>query len=364
MKPLAPTEKRPEMSDIWNRYGPTAARPPGPGGLALRRSGAIGPGPVIDIHAHVLAPAAAALVRGHLHRAAEGLPPDTVALGARQSADRASRMTTLDDRLSELDAMAIDRQVVMPGPGQCYHDLPADLAIPAARLVNEGIAEFAARRPDRFIAFGTVPMQDGTAAAAELAHCRDTLGFKGVQILTNVGGAELSDPRFAPFWAAAERLGMLVVIHPSGYTEPARLTRFYFNNVIGNPLDTTVALHHLIFDGVLERHPALKILAAHGGGYLPAYSGRMDHAWGARSDAHGSLPNPPSSYLKRIYVDTVVFTPHQLRGLVELFGNDRVLMGTDYPFDMGEYDPVGHVAETPGIDAAAICGGNAVRLLG
>lgn len=352
------------MPEIWNRYGPTAARPPGPGGLALRQSGAIGAGPVIDIHAHVAAPAAAALVKGHLPPPAESLPPDTVALGARQTADRMSRMTTLDDRLAELDAMAIDRQVVMPGPGQCYHLLPPDLGIAAARLVNEGVAEFASRRPDRFIPFGTVPMQAPEAAAEELAHCHARLGFKGVQILTNIAGAELSDPRFAPFWAEAERLGTLVVIHPAGYTEPARLARFYFNNVIGNPLDTTVALHHLIFDGVLERHPNLRILAAHGGGYLPAYAGRMDHAWGARSDAHGSLPHPPSTYLKRLYFDTVVFTPHQLRALVDLFGAEHILLGTDYPFDMGEYDPVGHVAAVPGIDAAAICGGNAVRLLG
>ena len=137
-------------------------------------------------------------------------------------------------------------------------------------------------------------------------------------MLTNVEGAELSDARFAPFWAMAEKLGTLVVIHPAGFTEPQRLTRFYFGNVIGNPLDTTVALHYLIFDGVLERHPDLKILAVHGGGYLPAYSG-------------------------------------------------RILMGTDYPYDMGEYNPVGHVAGVASFDAAtvaAIAGENARRLLG
>jgi aminocarboxymuconate-semialdehyde decarboxylase len=145
------------------------------------------------------------------------------------------------------------------------------------------------------------------------------------------------------------------------------LSRFYFNNVIGNPLDTTIALHYLIFDGVLERHPNLKILAVHGGGYLPAYSGRIDHAWGARSDAHGALPHPPTSYLKKIYVDSVVFTPHQLAALVRLFGADHVVMGTDYPFDMAELDPIGHLASVEGLDASAvatIAGGNARRLLG
>jgi aminocarboxymuconate-semialdehyde decarboxylase len=194
-----------------------------------------------------------------------------------------------------------------------------------------------------------------------------TLGMKGAEILTNVARRELSDPEFSPFWKKAEELGALVIIHPNGFTEASRLSRFYFNNVIGNPLDTTIALHYLIFDGVLERHPNLKILAVHGGGYLPAYSGRIDHAWGARSDAHGALPHPPTSYLKKIYVDSVVFTPHQLAALVRLFGADHVVMGTDYPFDMAELDPIGHLASVEGLDASAvatIAGGNARRLLG
>jgi aminocarboxymuconate-semialdehyde decarboxylase len=182
-----------------------------------------------------------------------------------------------------------------------------------------------------------------------------------------VAGRELSDPAHAPFWKKAEELGALVIIHPNGFTDAKRLTRFYFNNVIGNPLETAIALHYLIFDGVLERHPNLRILAVHGGGYLPAYSGRIDHAWGARSDAHDDLPHPPTFYLRKIYVDTVVFTPHQLRALIELFGADHVIMGTDYPFDMAEYDPIGHVVSVQELDPsriAAIAGGNAQRLLG
>ena len=133
-----------------------------------------------------------------------------------------------------------------------------------------------------------------------------------------------------------------------------------------NPLETTIALHYLIFDGVLERHPNLKIFAVHGGGYLGAYHGRIDHAWGARADAHASLPKPPTHYLKKIIFDTVVFTPGQLKALVETYGADHVVLGTDYPFDMADFDPVEHVVST-GFDAAAtaaICGGNAKRLLG
>jgi aminocarboxymuconate-semialdehyde decarboxylase len=182
-----------------------------------------------------------------------------------------------------------------------------------------------------------------------------------------VAGHEISEPAYAPFWKKAEELGALVVLHPNGFTEGRRLARYYFNNVIGNPFDTTLALHYLVFDGVLERHPGLKILAVHGGGYLAAYSGRIDHAWGARSDAHSDLPQPPTSYLKKIYFDTVVFTPHQLGALIEVFGADHILMGTDYPFDMAEFDPIGHLASVGTLDPstiAAIAGGNAKRLLG
>lgn len=352
------------MDTPWNRYGPTAARPPRESDA---REMAVRAG-TIDIHSHAFVAAAAAYAARHAPAAAaSGEDEATRQLSARQNADRRSRMTEVEERLADLDAMGVERQVVMPAPGQCYYALPADAAASASALVNDGMAEYAARRPDRFIPFGTVPLQDGAAAARELRRCREALGFRGVQVLTNVAGRELSDPAFAAFWEAAEALGMLVVIHPSGYTEPRRLSRFYFNNVIGNPLDTTVALHHLIFDGVLHRHPALKLLAVHGGGYLPAYSGRIDHAWGARSDARGDLPEPPSTYLRRVLVDTVVFTPHQLEALVAFFGADRVLMGTDYPYDMAEYDPLGHLASARALDAAAveaIAGGNARAVLG
>jgi aminocarboxymuconate-semialdehyde decarboxylase len=294
---------------------------------------------------------------------------ETRILTRRQDADRTPHLTDLARRMRDFDAMGLDAQVISPAPGQCYYGVPPEIGIQAARMVNEGIAEIAARLPDRIpAALGSVALQAGGAAAAEeLEHCVKLLGLKGVEVLAHVGDLELSDPGFELFWARAESLGAVVFIHPSGFTEPRRFGRFYFSNVIGNPLDTTMALHHLIFDGVLERYPGLKIIAAHGGGYLPAYSGRIDHAWGARSDAHGDLPKPPSFYLKKIYLDTIVFTPWQLAALVDLFGVDRILLGTDYPYDMGEYDPIGHinsVASLSGEDRAAIAGGNARVLLG
>jgi aminocarboxymuconate-semialdehyde decarboxylase len=285
----------------------------------------------------------------------------------RQDAERRGVMTSYDQRLADLDAMGIDLQLVMCPPPQCYYTVPVDIAAAAARMINDAIAEYVAGKPDRFIALGTVPMPDGAAAAAELERCMGAHKFKGVQILTNVAGKELSDPAFAPFWAKAEALGAVVLIHPNGFTEAQRLSRFYFNNVIGNPLETTLALHYLIFDGVLERHPGLKIIAVHGGGFLGAYSGRIDHAWGARSDARANLSKPPSSYLKNIYFDTVVFTPIQLAALVETFGVDHVLMGTDYPYDMADYDPIELLVATESLEpaaVAAIAGGNAKKLFG
>ena len=354
------------MPEQWNKYGPTAARKHGKPGREVRPKST-----TIDIHSHVAIPRAGAFVKPHLDMSTIALAhfanTETKTLSQKQEEDVRARITGYDERLADLDAMGIDVQLVMPPPNQCYYTVPLDVSVEASRIVNDGLAEWVARKADRFVALGAVPLIDGGEAAAELERCMKSLGMKGVEILTNVAGRELSEPDYAPFWKKAEELGALVVIHPNGYTDGKRLTRFYFNNVIGNPLETTIALHYLIFAGVLERHPNLKILAVHGGGYLPAYCGRIDHAWGARSDSHGELPQPPTSYLKRIYFDTVVFTPHQLADLVRLFGADRIVMGTDYPFDMAEYDPIGHVAAVEGFDQStigAITGGNARRLLG
>jgi len=163
----------------------------------------------------------------------------------------------------------------------------------------------------------------------------------------------------------AEALGAVVMIHPNGFTEGRRLQNYYFSNVIGNPLETTIGLHYLIFDGILERYPDLKVFAVHGGGYLPAYSGRIDHAWGARKDSRGALPKPPTEYLRKIYFDNVVFTPHQLEYLVKVYGADKIVMGTDYPYDMADYDPVEHILSVPSFsqeEVAQIAGGTALKL--
>jgi aminocarboxymuconate-semialdehyde decarboxylase len=263
--------------------------------------------------------------------------------------------------------MGIDIQVVAPAPGQCYYTVDPKIAETAHRLANDGVAEYCARKPDRFVGLGVVTLQQPELAVRELEYVMGSLKLKGVEILTNVDGQELSDPKFRPFFARAEQLGAFIMMHPNGFTHGDRLTHFYFNNVLGNPLETTLALHNLIFSGTLARFPELKLMAVHGGGYLPGYSGRIDHAWGARKDSHGELPLAPTTYLRQVYLDTVVFTYHQLAYMLDLFGPDRIVMGTDYPFDMAEYNPVGHVAGIDGMDEttlAKIAGGNAKRILG
>lgn len=351
--------------EVWNKYANTVARKHGKTGRELRPKSV-----TIDAHAHIAIPRAAEFIRPYLDLStiplAHFTSSETKQINAKQEADVSRRMIDARLRFADMDDMGVDVQLVMPPPTQLYHTVALEYAVPAARMINEDVAEFASHHMNRFIPFGTVPMQDGQESAKELEHCVRKLGFKGVEILTNVAGKELSDPTFEPFWKKAEDLEALVVIHPNGFTEGKRLSRFYFNNTLGNPFETTLALHYLIFDGVLERHPELKIFAVHGGGYLGGYPGRMDHGWGARSDCQADLPQPPTHYLKQIYVDTVVFTPVQLEALVRTFGVDHVVMGTDYPFDMMEYDPIGHVASVHSFDdsiRAALAGGNAKKLL-
>ncbi len=347
-----------------NSFGPTAARSHGRPGRETRPKSI-----TIDMHSHIWIREADEFVLPHLDvmtiPMARHSTPSTRMLNRKQDVDRTPNMLDHAIRLADMEQAGIDMQVVMSAPTQCYSTVAPDIAVKGARMVNDGVAAWISRHPDRFVALGTVAMQEPTEAVAELERCMGVLGFKGVQIVTNIGGLELSDPSFAPFWAAAERLGAIVLMHPLGFTEGKRLERFYFSNVIGNPLETTLALHYLIFDGVLERHPKLKIIAVHGGGYLASYSGRIDHAWGARTDCHGDLPHPPSTYLKRVFFDTVVFTPTQLDGLIKTFGADQLLMGTDYPYDMAELDPIAHLRSLEGLDesvVAAIAGGNAKSL--
>ena len=353
------------MADMWNKYANTRARKHGKPGRDARPKST-----TIDIHSHIFVKAAADYSGPHVKPDLLGqfASPATQELQKKQNADRMPVMLEIKQRLKDMDKQGIDMQLIMCAPGQCHYTAPLDVLVKASQMINEGIAEYASRQPDRFVGLGTVPLTNGQESAKELERAMKTYGLKGAQILTNIAGEkEISDPDLELFWKMAEKLGAVILLHPNGFTHAHRFKPYYFTNVIGNPLDTTVALHHLIFSGVLERYPKLKIVAVHGGGYLGAYWGRIDHAWGARSDARDALPKAPTTYLKKIFFDTVVFTPEQLKALVDAFGVDHVLLGTDYPYDMAEYDPIGHINAVKSFNAktrAALAGGNAMKLLG
>src|SRR5262249_19841565 len=211
---------------------------------------------------------------------------------------------------------------------------------------NDRLGEIVAAWPDRFVALGTVPLQDADLAVAELTRCAKELGLRGVEINPSVSGMELTDPRLGleKFFAKAQELDVVIFMHPIGFTQGERLRDHYFNNVIGNPMETTIAASHLIFDGVLERNPKLKIVLPHAGAYLAHYWARMDHAHRARPDCRTVIPKAPSSYLKKMYFDTIAFDPAMLRQMVDQYGAGHVLLGTDYPYDMGVDDPLGFIA--------------------
>lgn len=328
-------------------------------------------GLTVDIHCHVQSKEAQALIAPHF--AIEKEPslyyatPQTRDINRQQMADIADQITNASRRIADMDRLGIDIQAISPAPPQYFYWAEPDVGRETARLINDNLAAIAAAHPDRFVAMGALPMQVPELAVAELRRCVKELGMRGIELGTNVNGEELASPRFAPVFAAAEELGILIFLHPMGFTEGRRLSAHYFNNVIGNPLDSTVAIAHLIFEGVLDRHPDLKICIAHGGGYVPMYSGRYDHVWQARADGHVHLKRRPSEAIRQLYFDTVVFEPDQLEYLVRRYGADHVLLGSDYPYDMAEPDPVGFIDRTPKLtakDRARIKGLNAAELLG
>ena len=328
-------------------------------------------GPVIDIHCHrECAPAAEMMAepqkaagRGALNHGSA----TTQSVNQRQLAEIRPKMDLLDVRLADMDAMGVDVQAVAPASYQYYYWSDAELGAKVSRLINEEMVEATSQYGDRFVPLGTVPLQDAEAAVGELRYLVQELGMRGIEIGTHVEGEELSAPRLSPFWAEVEKLGAVVVIHTQGTTHPERLQEHNFVNILGHAFEATLAEAHLIFGGVLERHPALKIVVVHGGGYLPAYPGRIDHAWRAREDVREGVPQLPGEYLRKFYFDTMVFTPEQLMFLVDQYGADHVLLGTDYPYDMGDEDPLAFLARATGLSQEQvdlISGGNAARILG
>jgi aminocarboxymuconate-semialdehyde decarboxylase len=323
----------------------------------------------VDVHAHALVPEVEALVKGRPEKQAEH-EAHRRTMGVASADYNATTMrptvypklTSIEQRMSDMDAMGIDVQVISPTSLQHYYWADYDLARQIVRVNNEKLAEQCAKHPDRLVALGNVALQHPALAVEQLQYSVRELGLRGVEISTSVNGVELDDPALDPFWAKAEALGCVVFIHPSETSSLGeRLNRFYLQNIVGRPMETTIALSHLIFGGVLDRRPGLKILAAHGGGYLPFYAGRSDHGHAVRPECQ-AIAHPPSEYLRRIYFDTLVYAAEGLRALVTQVGAGQVVLGTDYPFDMGDYDVERTLREFSDGDRDAMLSGNAVRL--
>ncbi|KUL43826.1 amidohydrolase [Streptomyces sp. NRRL F-4489] len=325
--------------------------------------------PTVDVHAHLLLPRVEEAVAGHPALAgarvldARRNGRAALAVNGPMVRDRIPLLTDPARRLAAMDAAGIDIQLVSPSPSHYHYWADEQLARTAHELANTGTAAHCAQAPDRLYGLGLAPLQHPRLAVELLDHALDQ-GLLGIEISSHAPGRELSDPAYEPLWTRAEDTGAIIFLHPFGCTLDERLDRWYLSNTVGQPTENAVALSHLIFSGVLDRHPDLTLIAAHGGGYLPTHIGRSDHAWRARPDARGCA-HRPSSYLGRLYFDSLVHDPYVLRELVRAAGPDRVLLGSDFPFDMGTGDPVAalRAAGLPDADFHAVRGANAAALL-
>jgi len=328
--------------------------------------------PAVDLHCHALSLEVERLVAGFPEKLAEK-EQSRRTLGIESATHNATQMlprvfaplTDIRRRLDDMAAMRVDVQVISPAPSQYYYWADEALAAQIVETQNNEIAELVRGNAGRIEGLGNIALQHPALAVKQLRRALE-LGLKGVEISSTVGLRELADPALDEFWRAAQETGAVVFLHPLGTSAYARLDRHYLTNAIGQPLETTIALSHLIFGGVFDRYPDVKLVAAHGGGYLPPYVGRLEHAYKVRPEARKSR-HPPLAYLRRFYYDTVVHAPEVLRHLIRTVGISQVVLGTDYPYDMGETDPralIEAVPELTASDRQAILGANAARLLG
>jgi aminocarboxymuconate-semialdehyde decarboxylase len=312
----------------------------------------------IDVHAHCLFPEAAALMGSE----AAGVIPPTLIV-------EKSRFLDVSERLKTMDAMAIDMEIMSINP--FWYGKDRDTAAAIVKLQNEKLAEICAAHPDRLGAFASLTLQAPDLAVEELTIAMKKQGLRGAAIGGSVNGVDFSNAKFHPVWAKAEELGAVLFIHPQ--STPQLNARFdgngWLSNTIGNPLDTTIALQKLIFEGTLDKFPKLKIIGAHGGGYLPSYAPRSDHACfvsPTKCNPDIKLKKKPTEYLNQLYFDALVFTPEGLRHLVAQVGASQIMLGSDHPIPW-EQHPVDHVFATTTLsdkDKAAILGLNAARLFG
>lgn len=325
---------------------------------------------IVDAHAHVIVreltreAAPAESWRPRVYRD-EGR--QMIEFGGRAIGAAVREIVDIDAILQARTAAGIDRVLLSPWVNLLRYDAPVEDGLRIARIQNEALARLAAAHPARISVLGSVPLQAPEVAARELDAVMRLPGMGGVEVAASVRGAYLGAEQFLPFWDAAEARGALVFIHPTtrGFGLPV-LDEYYLWNTVGNPLETTITAAHMIMAGVLERHPRLKVLLAHGGGAILSLRGRLRHAHGFQGQARSRLRESPEASLRRFHVDTVTHDAAVLRGIVEFLGADHVLLGSDYPFDMGVEHPA-EIVEALGLpaeQARAILGGNAARLLG
>ena len=316
----------------------------------------------VDVHAHCQVPEALALVGLKLGMPGAATRPDLSMVSA-----VSERMRAMDEQGIDVEALSINAY---------WYKAERDLAKQICQIQNQKLAEACAANPDRFVAFATVALQYPDLAAEQLEEGMKKYGLRGAGIGGSVNGEDLGDPKFHPFWAKAEALGAVVFIHPQGTGVAAEIPKRFkgnglLGNIIGNPLETTIALTHLIFDGTLDSFPGLKIVGAHGGGYLPSYGARSDLGCSTQptqcpGGPHGPIKKKPTEYLRQMYYDTMVFTPEGLRHLVAEVGVSQLMIGTDFPYPWTK-TAVDHILATPGLsdaDRVALLGGNAMKLLG
>jgi aminocarboxymuconate-semialdehyde decarboxylase len=289
-----------------------------------------------------------------------------VELGGREIRSMTREVVDVETILAVEERLGIGRVLLSPWVPLLYPRAEPEACLERCRIQNDALEGLVRATPERVAALGAVPLQDPELAAAELGSLSAAGVLAGVEVTASVGGAYIGDPRFEPFWAAAERTGAVVFVHPTtrGFDAPA-FGRHYLWNTVGNPLETTIAAAEMTMAGVLERHSDLRVILAHGGGTLLALRGRLRHAHEFQPDARSELSESPLDSMRRFCFDTVTHDRELLRALIDWAGADRVLLGSDYPFDMADPDPVATVRSL-GLEhdvEGAILGGNAERLL-
>ena len=325
----------------------------------------------IDIHTHVLTEETMGLLQREAPKIAPRLSPIDADCAVLEVAGTPYRPFPrggfdIERRFADMAAAEVDVQVLSVTPQTYFYDQDPALAAACAALQNDQIAKLVKAHPGRFLGIATLPMQAPQRAADELKRAMSSLGLRGTMIGSNVQGKNLDDPALEPLWAAAEDLGAFVLVHPVNVAGAQRMRSYYLNNLIGNPLDTTIAAASLVFGGVLERHPKLKVLLVHGGGFVPYQAGRWVHGWHVRGEPKVNIKRSPEPWLDRFYYDTILHAKPQLEFLIASVGPGRVLLGSDYPYDMGTGECVRQVKalSLPEAEKAAVLNGNALALLG